>query len=307
MALMDPLQDGPVDERSCFRLRVAGAESNFAIALSRLGVPVTWISQVGKDAFGDLVVRTISSEGVDVTHVKVNPSAPTGIYFKVREAGRAKVLYYRSGSAASRMTPDDLPDVALKGVRLLHVTGITMALSPTARALVLKAAARAKEAGAIVTFDPNYRPALWSGPEEACEACREVLSLTDWFLCGLEEGKILFGAVDAESLVGELRTAGVGGAAVRIGERGAILDAGDGPVEIAPALLHTVLDEIGAGDGFAAGFAYALLHGLGPRTGVAIGNWVAGCALRGTGDWETYPTETELKEFLQSSGLRVSP
>jgi 2-dehydro-3-deoxygluconokinase len=136
MALLDPLQDGPIDERSCFRLRVAGAESNFAIALSRPGVSVEWVSQVGDDAFGDLVVRAVSSEGVGVNHVEVHPTAPTGMYFKVRDAGSARVFYYRKGSAASHMTPGDVPDQLWNGVRLVertttHSTFTTCPGSPT--------------------------------------------------------------------------------------------------------------------------------------------------------------------------------
>jgi 2-dehydro-3-deoxygluconokinase len=298
MALLDPLQDGPIDEWSCFRLRVAGAESNFAIALSRLGVSVEWISQVGDDAFGDLVVRAVSSEGVGVDHVKVHPTAPTGMYFKVRDAGSSRVFYYRKDSAASHMAPGDVPDQLWDGVRLVHLTGITMGISSSARDLVVETAARAKRGGAMVSFDPNYRPSLWSGSEDAAAACREVFSYTDWYLCGLDEGMSLFGVGDASELFTALREAGIKRAVVRIGPRGAIIDEGSGPVEVPPAELERVVDEIGAGDGFAAGFTFALLHGWDARTGVAVGNWMAGRALRGTGDWETYPTRRELEEFL---------
>jgi 2-dehydro-3-deoxygluconokinase len=299
MALLDPLQDGPIDAGSRFRLRVAGAESNFAIALSRLGVRVTWVSRVGRDAFGDLVVRTIASEGVVVRHVKVLSSAPTGIYFKVREGGRVSVSYYRRGSAASTMSPGDVPDDAWDGVRLVHLTGITMAISPTARELVVNTAELARERGAIVTFDPNYRPALWGSPEEAGAACREILPHTHWTLCGLEEGRAVFGVAGLEELCANLLESGAAGAAVRVAERGAVVDQGTGPVAVEPARVETVVDEVGAGDGFAAGFGFGLLQDWKPADCAAFANLIAASALRGTGDWENCPTLDEVRPFLE--------
>lgn len=307
MALLDPLLDGPIDAGSRFRLRIAGAESNFAIALRRLEVPVTWVSRVGSDAFGDLIVRTIASEGVDVRYVKVVPDAPTGIYFKVREAGSTRVFYYRSGSAASRMTVGDVPDGAWDGVKLVHLTGITMGISPTARELVVATAAQARARGATVIFDPNFRPALWRDPEEASAAYRQVLPHTDWYLSGLDECRLLLGPHDVDQLFSRLRGAGAKGAVLRVAERGAVIDVGDGPVEIPPRDLATVVDEIGAGDGFAAGFAFGLLRGWSVPDCVSVANVVAACALRATGDWETYPTLQEISPFLSNlATLRVA-
>lgn len=300
MALLDPLQDGPIEDGSRFRLRIAGAESNFAIALARLGVSVTWVSRVGADALGKLVVSTVASQGVDVGYVRFDPSAPTGIYFKVRQEGRSSVFYYRSGSAASRMGPGDVPEEAWDGVGLVHLTGITMGISSTARDLVVETAMRARIHGAIVIFDPNYRAALWKRPEEAAAAYRAVIPHADWYVCGSEEGKLLYGVKDSGDLFDRLRRAGVGRAVVRVGERGALLDAGAGPVEIAPAGLETVVDEVGAGDGFAAGFAYGIIRGLNPRECVAMGNLIAASALRGTGDWETFPLLEEIEPFIKA-------
>jgi 2-dehydro-3-deoxygluconokinase len=102
MALLDPLEDGEPATGSRFALRVAGAESNFAIALARLGVDVAWASRLGADPFGDLVARTVADEGVDVRWVRRDADAPTGAFFKLRSSGRTSIHYYRHGSAASR-------------------------------------------------------------------------------------------------------------------------------------------------------------------------------------------------------------
>jgi 2-dehydro-3-deoxygluconokinase len=197
------------------------------------------------------------------------------------------------------MSPGDVRGDAWDGVRLVHLTGITMAISSTARDLVLNTAELARERGAIVTFDPNYRPALWGSPEEAGAACREILPYTHWILCGLEEGRDVFDVAGLKELCAHLLESGAGGAAVRVAERGAVVDQGMGPVAVKPASLETVVDEIGAGDGFAAGFGFGLLQDWKPADCAALGNLIAASALRGTGDWENCPTLDEVKPFLE--------
>lgn len=299
MALLDPLDEGEPAEGSRFRLRIAGAESNVAVALARLGVRVAWVSRVGEDAFGRLVADTLAREGLDLRWLRHDPGAPTGLFFKFRSAGRTRVLYYRRGSAASRLRTADVPDEALAGVRLVHLTGITTALSETTRELVVDVARRARERGIVVSFDPNYRPALWAGPEEAAAAQREVLPFVDWFLCGLEEGSVLFGTSGPEELVEAVREAGARSVAVRVGAEGAVVSVGSRLVLAPVPRVVSVFDEVGAGDGFAAGFAYGLLHGWAPRSCAAAGNLIAATALAGTGDWETFPRLEEVRADLE--------
>jgi 2-dehydro-3-deoxygluconokinase len=297
MALLDPLEDR-VEAGTTFRLRVAGAESNFAIALTRLGVEVAWVSRLGVDTFGDLIATTLAAEGLDLRHARRVPSRPTGVYFKERREGATRVFYYRAGSAASALAPDDLPDEALDGVELVHLTGITTALSPSARELVIDVARRARSRGGRVLFDPNYRAPLWESPAAAAAALADVLPNVDWYLCGLDEGNALFGTASAEELVGAIEGAGARGAVVRIGARGALVRDGTQLVEVPPRRLEAVLDEVGAGDGFAAGFSYGLLQGWDAQACARAGNAVAAAALRGTGDWETYPRLAELRALL---------
>jgi 2-dehydro-3-deoxygluconokinase len=281
MALLDPLEDG-----STYRLRIGGAESNLAVALARLGIPVTWISRLGSDGFGDLVASTLAREGVDVRSAR-DPERPTGVYFKARVRGRTQMLYYRASSAASALSRDDVPDDALDGVGLVHLTGITTALGSGPRELVHDLADRARARGITVVVDPNYRAALW---EEGPAAAAAALPVADWVLCGLDEGNLLFGTDSPEALA-EAVAANV---AIRVGERGALVSDGDRLVEVAPTRLEDVVDEVGAGDGFAAGFAFGLLRGLEPREACRIGHLVAAGALAGTGDWETFPRLEEL-------------
>jgi 2-dehydro-3-deoxygluconokinase len=298
MALLDPLEDGQPVMGSRFRLRVAGAESNFAIALSRLGVDVSWVSRLGADPFGDLVAQTIAAEGVDVRWVRREASAPTGVFFKLRSSGRTSVLYYRRGSAASRLAVGDVPEDALEQVALVHLTGITMAISASARGLVLEVARRARERGIGVCFDPNYRPALWSEAAQADEAQSDVLPFVDWYLCGLQEGNLLFGTASAAELSDAVWARGARGAAIRVGVDGTFVTE-RGLRHVPVARRATVIDEVGAGDGFAAGFAYGLLRGWEPTRCAAAGNLIAAAAVTGTGDWETFPRIDEVRDELE--------
>jgi sugar/nucleoside kinase (ribokinase family) len=305
MALLDPLDPGDPAFGSRFILRLAGAESNFAIALARLGVPVAWVSRLGDDVFGRLIREALAAEGIDLRWARVDASAPTGVFFKVRSDGRTSVAYYRRGSAASRLQPRDLPDEALRGVALVHLTGITLALGETARTLVLEAAKRARDGGAIVSFDPNFRPALWAGAGEADAAQREVLPFVDWYICGLEEGRALVGGSGPEDVVAAVRDAGAANAVVRIGAAGALVSEGAELAQVPVPRTVAVVDEVGAGDGFAAGFAYGLLRGWRPRVCAQAGNLIAAAALEGSGDWETFPRLDEIAGVLEAIGERA--
>jgi 2-dehydro-3-deoxygluconokinase len=276
MALLDPEREGELELGDRLRLRFAGAESNFAIALARLEVPVAWISRLGADRLGVLIHETLRAEGVDVRWVRTDDDAPTGLFYKWRADGRTSVAYHRRGSAASRMEPADVPHEALEGASLVHLTGITTALGDGPRELVLDVARRARRAGAIVTFDPNYRPALWDSPAAAAAAMEPVLEHVNWYLCGAEEADAL-GTADLPQAV--VRTA-----------HGAMLEG----IEVPAARREEVVDEVGAGDAFAAGFAYGLLQGRAPRAAVESAHAVAAWALRGTGDWETLPRRRDV-------------
>lgn len=282
MALLDSVEDGPPRLGTRFALRFGGAESNFAVGLARLGLDVRWVSRLGRDPFGDLVAEGLAAEGVDIRWVR-RDDAPTGIFWKWRAGGASHVGYRRAGSAASRLEPGDVPDDALAGVQVVHLTGITMAISNTARELVLDVARRARAAGALVVFDPNFRPALPDTPEAAAERQRAILPHVQWYLCGEGEKSLLWpdGEIPVPSVV-------------RIGARGAIVDG----VVVPPPRTAAVVDEIGAGDAFAAGFVYGLLHGWSPTACAHAGNVIAAGALAGTGDWETLPRIDDVRDDL---------
>jgi 2-dehydro-3-deoxygluconokinase len=286
MALLDPSEDGRFRVGMGMTLRFAGAESNFAVGLCRLGIPTAWVSRLGRDALGDMVLDGLRAEGVELRWV-TRGVEPTGLFLKQRREGRSSSTYYRRGSAASGLQPEDVPDEALDGVRLVHLTGITMAISEGGRRTVLDVARRAKERGALVVFDPNFRAALPDTPEECAARQREVLPLVDWYLCSEDERRLLWGGEEIPVP-----------AAIRVGARGALV-AG---TEVPPPQAAEVVDDVGAGDAFAAGFAYGLLHGWSPVDCARAGNLIAAGALAGTGDWETLPRLGELGGALAPSG-----
>jgi 2-dehydro-3-deoxygluconokinase len=176
-----------------------------------------------------------------------------------------------------------------------------MALSDSSRRLVVELAARAHARGVRVTFDPNYRPALWDGPGAACAVHRELFEHVDWYLCGQEEGHALFGTSDLDELLETQHAAGLRQAVVRVGARGAVVSCQAGRWHVAPRRVEEIVDEIGAGDGYAAGFAYGLLQGWEPPACAHAGNLIAASALRGTGDWETYPRLPEVDDLLREA------
>jgi 2-dehydro-3-deoxygluconokinase len=289
LGLIDPGEAGPLRLGMPLTLRIAGAESNVAIALARLGVAVRWISRLGEDPIGDVILAALESERVDTRFVARQPGR-TGMFIKWREDGRTSVTYHRAGSAACSLSPADVPDEALEGVRLVHLSGITMALSEGAAELVLDLAARARARGIAVVFDPNFRPALPDTPAEAAARQRPVLESVDWYLCGLEEGNLLWGTSNATELAKAIPVASV----IRLGANGALV----GGREIRPAAVIEVVDEVGAGDAFAAGFIFGLLRGWDPAACVRAANLLAGRALSGTGDWETLPHLAEVSDAL---------
>ena len=287
MALLDPQREGELELGDLLRLRFAGAESNFAIGLARLGVEVAWVSRLGADRLGALIHDTLRREGVDVRWVRTVDDAPTGLFYKWRAGGRTAVAYHRHGSAASGMQPADVPSEALDGASLVHLTGITLALGEGPRALVLDVARRARAAGAIVTFDPNFRPALWESPAAAAAAIEPVLEHVTWYLCGADDA--VFGEED-------LVERGVEGVVVRTAGSALVVGGGE-RTEVATG-REVVVDEVGAGDAFAAGFAYGLLQGRPPHEAAQAGHTIAAHALRGTGDWETLPRLSEVRDLL---------
>ena len=296
MALVRTTELGSLRHASGLALGIGGAESNVAIGLGRLGVSASWLGRVGDDSLGARVVREIRAEGLDVRGI-VDAGAPTGLMVKERpSASSTAVHYYRSGSAGSRLSPEDLPAGWVEEAALLHVTGITPLLSESARASVRSAVDRARAAGVAVSFDVNYRSALAS-PEAAGPVFREIAEHAEVVFGGVEELGLLFPQTDAETTARRLLEAGCTEVVLKRGAEGATVFTTKGAVE-SPGFVVDVVDTVGAGDAFVAGYLSATLDGLDVPERLRRANACGALACTSPGDWESAPTLRDVERFL---------
>ena len=289
---------GALEDAESFTRRTAGAETNVAIGLARLGMSVGWVSRLGTDSMGRFLLRAVSQEGVDCTHVQCDPTQRTGFMLKgrVNGGGDPQVEYHRTGSAASLIQPDEIDVPWLTSARHLHTTGIFPALSENCLATAIRSMELMRSAGRTVSFDPNLRPSLWLTPEHMRATLNNLATLADWVLPGIEEGRFLADAEDAKGIARFYRHRGAKLVVVKLGTQGAYFegDAGSGLVASFP--VARVLDTVGAGDGFAAGVISALLEGLDVQRAVQRGAWIGARAVQVLGDTEGLPTRIQLEE-----------
>lgn len=289
MVLFVAEQPGLLREATTFRRYVAGAESNVAIGVRRLGHTAGWISRVGDDEFGRAILFRLRGEVVDTSGVVVDPQAPTGVFFREQRAdGPIEVLYYRCGSAASRLSPADLNETYLRGARFLHLTGITPALSPSCRETVFAAAETARGAGVNVVLDPNVRRKLW-GVDEARSVLRDLATRCDVLLPGADEAELLTGESDPEIAAAALRALGPALVVIKNGAQGCLAASEGGIVRGAAVPVARVVDPIGAGDAFAAGFLASQLRGLALAESLALANRCGALAMTIPSDAEGLP------------------
>jgi len=298
LILLAPEAEGPLRHVERFHKSVVGAELNFAIGLSRLGVAAGWFGRVGDDEFGAQVIAVLRAEGVETSRVLLDPAAPTAVMFKeYRGFGDPRVIYYRRLSAASRLAPADLDAAYIGQARHLHLTGITAALSDSCREAVHAAVRAAKAAGLTVSFDPNIRRKLMP-PETLHDLLLPLVDAADLLLLGQDEGELLFGVQGPEAVLAAAHARGPRTVAVKLGAAGALASDGDQTVREPAFPVARVVDTVGAGDGFDAGFLAGLRRGLDLRTAVRLGAVVGAAAVTVRGDYEGYPTWNEARSLL---------
>ena len=301
MMLLVADRPGPIELAQSFHKRTAGAETNVAIGLARLGLKVGWASRLGADSMARYLLAEMQREGIDCSRVRCDPGARTGFQFKgrVTDGSDPPVEYHRKGSAASQMGPADVDEAWLASARHLHATGVFPAISATS----LQAACRTLEvmraAGRTISFDPNLRPTLWASPEAMRHWLNHLAVQADWVLPGLEEGRFLTGEQTPAAICAFYRQRGARLVVVKLGAEGAYYesDAGSGAVPAFP--VPEVVDTVGAGDGFAVGVISALLEGRSVPEAVRRGAWIGARAVQVLGDTEGLPTRTQ----LQAAGL----
>lgn len=314
MVLFQPLQPGMIQYAPLLEKSVGGAESNLAMALARLGKRTRWISRVGKDPFASIILSTLAGEGVDVSKVIRDDQCPTAVFFKETKGyGDPSVYYYRKGSAASRLSPEDLEDGWFEHARHLHVTGITPALGEHTFELTKQAMEQAKNKGMTVSFDPNIRKKLWS-EANAKQKITSLIPLADIFMPGKDEAVFLLGEgrTDMEYL-NMLYELGPSIIAMKLGEDGSAIKYGE-VIHTEPAhkVAH-IVDTVGAGDAFAAGFLSVLLdlENVSDREKLIEvipeasrrANVMGALATQFKGDWEGAPDLDEVNSVIKGKDI----
>jgi 2-dehydro-3-deoxygluconokinase len=298
MALMVPSGPGRLRHATSLVLSVGGAESNLAIGLARLGVPSSWVSVLGDDELGELVLHRVRAEGVDTSAVRRIADRPTGLYLREEVAGRLRVYYYRNGSAAATLGPDAFDPKIFNDAACLHLTGITGALSPECARFLPWAASAARDAGVRVSYDVNYRSRLWES-DAARAATEALLPLVDLLFVGHEEATALWGW-DTDAALEQLSKIGPSEVVLKLGAQGcaAVID---GERLNSPGFPARELDPIGAGDAFDAGYLAASLWGFTPERRLRTANAMGAFCVQNLGDYEGLPSGRELDAFLEQT------
>ncbi|WP_412080153.1 sugar kinase [Streptomyces sp. SJL17-1] len=312
-----PSRPGRLADVPSFARAIGGAESNVACALAAAGHRVRWVGRVGRDGFGDHLVETIGGYGVDVGAVGRDPHRPTGVYFRTaadRATDAHEVAYYRAGSAASAMSPATVPYDSVADGRILHLSGITAALSADCLALMRELTAP-RPGRPLVSFDVNHRPRLWRDGA-AGDVLLELARRADLVFVGADEAEALWGVGETDAIRGVLPEPAV--LVVKRGGEGAVVfercaasfptpplpepgalppdprasNAGGAEFQTVthvPAPRVDIVAPVGAGDAFAAGFLSATLRGLGATARLRHGHLMAAAALTVPGDLAAPP------------------
>ncbi len=298
--IMRPGPDQPLDAPGTFLgPYVSGAPAIFAIACARLGLPTALVGTVGDDAFGRLIRRAGSGDGLDLSYLAVDPRRPTACAFvSYRANGRRDFVFHVRDAAAGRVDPSWPPDGLVDSVEWLHVCGSTLAVNGDWRDACLRAARVVHERGAHVSFDPNLRPELLGGRSVA-EVCGPMLLLADIVLPSGFEATMLTGEPTAEAGCMRLLEFGADLVVLKRGALGATAFTVETTYEIDAFPVEEV-DPTGAGDVFAAGLAAALLDGRPPAEAVRWACAAGALSVTRQGPAEGAPARAELRALLEA-------
>jgi 2-dehydro-3-deoxygluconokinase len=294
-----------LSEATMLEKTYGGAELNTAIGLSRLGITTQWVSRVGADSFGEEMLGVLAREGVRTDYVRTIPGRVTGLMVKERiSAEEIAVGYYRAESATATMSPEDLPVELIAGARVVHLTGIGLALGGGPEATTRGALELCRAGNAICTFDPNYRRQLWS-PEDARAAYATVMPAIDHLLCNEHEVQLITGIADVAEAASALSAQGPSTVIVKQGARGAFALIDGTEYYVPPAPVSAAVDTVGAGDAFNAGWIFGVLSSMSPLESLNVAAWAAARVVEHSGDYAGFPDHEMLTAGLGTPPLTV--
>lgn len=297
MAVFVPETSGPLRYRVKYDLKSAGAESNVAIGLCKLGHTAAYVSRIGTDEMGCFILNTLRAEGVDISYVKRDALYRTGMMLKELTVGETKVFYYRENSAASHIGAQDIVEEMFKGVKIVHMTGVTPVLSRDCKEAFEKVFRMAEKKNIPVSFDPNIRKKLWKDTDfstyiRSCTLRAEIV------LLGLDESEILFGTRNETNIFKRIFSEGRAGVvAIKKGAEGATVADRNRIISILPFPCRSV-ETVGAGDGFNAGFLSGILEKKDLEVCGKMGAVCGAMATETSGDFEGYPDREKVEQIL---------
>lgn len=299
MGLFIAQEEGELSDVSGYSMAVAGAEFNVAVGLARLNLPVTYLTRLGEDPFGQKIVRTLQRNGIGSEFVSFSKERSTGFMLKSKvSTGDPKIFYFRKGSAASTLSKEDVDRMDFSGYGFVHLTGIFPALSESTKEASFYLIKKAREHGLTVSFDPNLRPQLWPDTETMVQTLNEFAALSDYVLPGEAEGELLCGNRDPRKIGQFYLERGAKAVVTKMGSRGAYLMT-EQDQELVPGFsIEKVVDTVGAGDGFAAGILSALMEGKNLYEAVRRANAVGAIQVTSIGDNDGLPSRAQLAGFM---------
>ena len=284
-----------------FSKGIAGAELNVSIGLSRLGHKVSYITRLGNDVFGSYIADVIKKEDILSDNVIRDSKHITGFYFKTKVIdGDPAVHYFRKNSAGSRLTREDIEAADFSGAKILHITGITAALSLDSLDAVYAAIHKARKNNMLITLDPNIRVQLWKSEEQMVEVLNDIASKCDVVLPGIKEGKILTGKHTKEEIADFYLALGAKAIIIKDGASGSYLKTLTEEKVVPGFQVKCVVDTVGAGDGFATGVLSGLLDGESYESAMIKGNAIGALMVTSKEDNAILPTREELQAFMES-------
>lgn len=301
MALLIAKDYGKLDDIKDFEKRVAGAELNVCMGLTRLGYETHYVTKLGNDPFGRSIKSFIEEKNIKL-HNKFDDENKTGMMLKGKiKDGDPEIYYFRKNSAASKISVEDILNINLEDIDLVHITGISLAISKTFKEAMYKLVELAKNKGIMVTFDPNIRVSMWESKEEMIKTINDISSKSDVVMPGIAEAKMLLGVENIEEIKEKYLKMGVKNIVLKLGSSGSAFIDDKEIVYEKGFKVDKVIDTVGAGDGFAVGIISGLLEELPKNKILERANAIGSIQVQHISDNEGLPTREELEKYIEKN------
>lgn len=292
----------PLVNERVFQRTWGGDTSNFALALAKLGHRTGYVTRVGRDPWGESLLDQWNRAGVDISHVITEPEESTGLYFSNRHDVSHEFVYHRKDSAASHLCANDIDPGYIAAAKIIHLSGITQAISHSSMEAAFFAMKVAREHGVLISYDPNIRPKFWSSHTIRTIIRYTVEHLADIVQVTSDELQALFENVEAHEVTSRLIERGAKLVAVKMGRKGCSIVSRAGSAS-AEAFEIQVEDTVGAGDAFDAALIAGFLEEQPLDVMVRFANAAAALTCRGSGPLESQPTREEVQQFLKARSV----